>query len=128
MRKKVYGQSQMASCPFCGEDARSKNEQGVPVCRHHVRTQLPDLKCVCGSWLDIKESKYGVFYLCMNCGPVSQRKMLETNQEKILEAKSAPPRPPEREVRKEKGEMPLDRIRRKIREGEPLTVEELELL
>jgi len=77
-RKKVYGESGRTICPFCGADATTKNPQGLPVCRHHTRDEI-NLKCACGEWLDIKESKYGTFFLCMRCGPVSYKRGLEMN-------------------------------------------------
>jgi len=76
--RKVYGQSQELLCPFCGERATVKNEQGLPTCTHHRHKEM-NLKCVCGSWLDIKESKYGTFFVCMECGPVSWKKAWEIN-------------------------------------------------
>lgn len=76
--RKVYGQSQEVNCPFCGGSATSKNEQGLPVCRNHTKAEI-NLKCVCGEYLDVKESKYGTFFLCMNCGSVSAKKAFEIN-------------------------------------------------
>ena len=55
------------------------SEQNVPCCSKHKKSVLPDMKCACGSWLDLKESKYGPFWLCLKCGPVSWRKGLEVN-------------------------------------------------
>lgn len=78
MKRRVYGQSQKLICPFCGNLATAKNEQGLPVCRHHAKNEL-NLKCVCGDWLDVREGKYGTFFLCINCGPVSYSKGLESN-------------------------------------------------
>ena len=125
---KVYGQSSTATCPFCGDGALSKNEQGIPVCKHHTNRLLPELKCVCGSWLDQRESKFGVFFTCISCGPVSFTKMMETNGERIRAAATAPRvREPERRSYSD-GKLPIDRIREKVRRGEPLTLEELDLL
>lgn len=77
--KKVYGQSKNPTCLFCKKLATTKNKQKVPVCAKHKDAWLNDFKCVCGQYLDIKESKYGMFFLCMNCGPVSLAKALEFN-------------------------------------------------
>lgn len=77
--RKVYGQSKTNVCPFCGKQAFSKNGQGVPVCKNHVKEELDDLRCICGSWLDIRESKYGVFFTCINCGSINFNKGLEMN-------------------------------------------------
>lgn len=76
--KKVYGQSQQLQCPFCGGQATVKSEQGLPVCHRHTKLEI-NLKCACGDWLDVKEGKYGTFYLCMKCGPISPKKMFEIN-------------------------------------------------
>jgi len=77
--RKTYGVSKTNTCPFCGRPAYNKNSQGVPVCKDHIKEQLNDLRCVCGSWLDIKEGKYGVFFTCMNCGAINLKKGLEMN-------------------------------------------------
>lgn len=76
--RKVYGQSQELQCPFCGGRATAKNGQGLPVCHRHTKDEI-NLRCVCGEWLDVRESKYGTFFTCMHCGPVSYRKGLEAN-------------------------------------------------
>jgi hypothetical protein len=39
------------------------------------------MKCACGSWLDMKQGKYGVFYVCLHCGPINMRKALDMNTE-----------------------------------------------
>ena len=78
MRKKVYGQSRDTPCLFCGGKATTKNTQLVPVCRHHRQNETT-LRCSCGEYLDVKESKYGTFFLCFHCGPVSYNKGLEMN-------------------------------------------------
>lgn len=74
MSRKVYGSYQQAQCPFCGKVALAKNEQGVPVCNTHKKSMLQDMKCVCGSWLDVRPGKYGAFALCERCGPMSLNK------------------------------------------------------
>ena len=76
---KRYGQSQIAKCPFCGEMATLSNPQKVPVCIKHKNSELNAMKCACGSYLDMKHSKYGPFFVCINCGPINMRKALETN-------------------------------------------------
>lgn len=75
---KTYGKSREASCTFCGSCATTKNAQGLPVCRHHTKDEI-NLKCACGDYLDVKESKYGTFFLCFRCGPISWSKGLELN-------------------------------------------------
>ncbi len=76
---KRYGQSKVNKCPFCGRDAFSQNSQKIPVCKDHKDTMMKDMKCACGSWLDMREGKFGVFYTCLNCGPVNMNKALEVN-------------------------------------------------
>lgn len=76
--RKIYGQSQELNCPFCGGRATAKNSQGLPVCHRHTKSEL-NLKCVCGEWLDVREGKYGTFFTCLRCGPVSYKRGLEVN-------------------------------------------------
>jgi len=79
MRKKVYGQSQTKACPFCGKLATTKNSQGVETCIDHKSKSMDGMVCSCGSVLQPKEGKYGAFFLCFNCGPISMKKALEMN-------------------------------------------------
>jgi hypothetical protein len=88
-RKKVYGQSKVEKCPFCGKTATTENLQGVPTCISHKSEELVDFKCMCGEWLEMKKSKWGPFFLCMHCGPISYKKGMEVN-EHLLEQKRAP--------------------------------------
>ena len=80
MRRKQYGHSKTASCPFCGKAAYAKNKDGVPVCADHKRASLGEMTCVCGEWLEQKKSKWGVFFVCRNCGPVNMQKALSVNE------------------------------------------------
>ena len=66
-------------CPFCGARAYAKNKDGVPVCADHKHASLGELKCVCGSFLEQKTSKWGAFFVCDNCGPVNMKKALSVN-------------------------------------------------
>ncbi len=77
--KKIYGQSQTNLCPWCGSNATAKTGQGVPCCRNHTKAELPDIKCVCGDWLDVAEGKYGAYFRCLTCGNKSFNKGLEMN-------------------------------------------------
>lgn len=77
--RKSYGQSKIATCPFCGKNALSKNKEGIPVCIDHKTETLPDLKCICGEYLDLRFSKFGPFFTCMNCGTVSFAKAMDMN-------------------------------------------------
>ncbi len=76
--RKIYGQSQELLCPFCGKQCIAKNGQGLPTCREHTGKEI-NLKCMCGKWLDIRESKFGTFFTCMDCGPVSWKRAWEIN-------------------------------------------------
>ena len=76
---KRYGESKVNKCPFCDNAAYSQNKQKVPVCKEHKNKELTELRCACGSWLDRKQGKYGVFFACINCGTVNMRKALEMN-------------------------------------------------
>ena len=132
---KTYGMSSVAPCPFCGGQAFAKNDQGVPCCTKHKHLKMPDLKCVCGSWLDQRESKFGVFFTCMKCGAVSFSKMISVNADRIRAALAGTEK-----VQAEKnkpassggsymtGGTFKDKVRQKLARGEPLTPDELEYL
>jgi hypothetical protein len=76
--KKVYGASKTEKCPFCDRPAFNVNKQGIPVCQNH-KDQSIDFRCICGEWLELKKSKWGVFFICANCGTISMHKALEMN-------------------------------------------------
>ena len=75
--RKVYGSYQVPKCAFCGLQAIVKNKQNIPVCQKHKNENISTIKCVCGSYLQLKEGKYGTFFLCDNCGPMSLAKGLK---------------------------------------------------
>lgn len=108
-RKKVYGQSKVDKCPFCGKTATTENEQGVPTCVSHKADSLPEYKCVCGEWLEMKKSKWGPFFLCMHCGPISYKKAMEVNdhlleQKRAISVKVQEKKPEEKKVEAKKPE------------------------
>ncbi|MFP4403692.1 MAG: hypothetical protein ACLFPJ_05045, partial [Candidatus Woesearchaeota archaeon] len=72
-----YGQSKTETCVFCSKNATTQNLQGFAVCKEHKSKQMEDKKCVCGEYLDLKKGKYGMFYICINCGPMSLSKVDE---------------------------------------------------
>ena len=76
---KRYGQSRIDKCPFCQKQATAMNKQGIPVCLQHKGEHLDDLKCICGSTLDILNGKFGVFFSCIKCGNMNMKKVLEFN-------------------------------------------------
>lgn len=77
---KQYGKSQINECPFCGKQVVVKNDQGIPVCKEHKDKKLKNLKCACGEWLDIKQGKWGPYFVCINCGNISFKKGVNINQ------------------------------------------------
>ncbi len=77
--RKRYGESRVDSCPFCGRQGVVKNSQGVPVCSAHRDDVLSDLKCACGSYVDVKSGKWGAYASCFKCGNVNLGKVLEVN-------------------------------------------------
>ena len=79
---KKYGQSKVDRCPFCGKQATSMNSQDVPVCSGHKEEVLDDLKCVCGSTLEMLHGKFGAFFKCISCGSMNLKKVLEFNEVK----------------------------------------------
>lgn len=78
MRRKVYGQSRIEHCVFCGRRALKLNRQGLPCCGDHQARQM-DPRCACGRLLEIRKSKWGPYFFCMSCGCISLRKGLEIN-------------------------------------------------
>jgi hypothetical protein len=82
--RKVYGKSKDNECLFCGAVAFVKNDQQAPTCLAHKQERIGDMKCLCGSWLDIRESKWGVFFTCMSCGVLSLRKVKEIHPEAFI--------------------------------------------
>jgi hypothetical protein len=95
--KKIYGESRRDICPFCGQLAVTENPQGVPVCVAHKKEELNDLKCACGSWLDVRKGKFGAYFSCMNCGNINFRRGLEMN-DKIRKQDDAKVKKPVREI------------------------------
>ncbi|MBS3113625.1 hypothetical protein J4448_00840 [Candidatus Woesearchaeota archaeon] len=76
---KIYGQSRIDKCPFCDKQATVMSKQDVPVCLSHKEEKLDDLKCVCGSSLEMLHGKFGVFFSCIKCGNMNLNKVLEFN-------------------------------------------------
>jgi hypothetical protein len=72
-----YGETQTTTCVICQRPATMKNQQGLPSCIHHRTLSLSDLRCVCGKDLEVREGKFGTFFLCLVCGPQSIRRILE---------------------------------------------------
>ena len=78
-KKKVYGSSREDSCPFCGKRALTENSQGVIVCEEHKNTTIDNMKCVCGETLDMARGKWGPFFVCVKCGNLNFKRVLEMN-------------------------------------------------
>lgn len=76
---KKYGQSKIDNCPFCDKVSFTRNPQGIPVCKEHQSKSMPNLKCLCGEYLDLKFGKYGPFYSCIKCGTMNISKALDMN-------------------------------------------------
>jgi len=76
---KKYGQSRIDKCPFCQKQATAISRQKIPVCAAHKEEMLDDLKCICGSSLEMLHGKFGVFFSCIKCGNMNLRKVLEFN-------------------------------------------------
>lgn len=132
MPRKVYGQSQTALCPFCRSIAMSKNPQNVPTCTKHNQVRIPEVKCICGRWLDMRESKFGVFFTCGSCGPVSFAKMLQVNGDMLFKTPTQPKvYERERPILRTNGPSDLSkalRVQAKVEKGQVLTPDELEYL
>lgn len=78
-KKKVYGDSKVPECPFCGRQSTTRNWQNVPTCKDHKEMELPAMRCVCGEYLDLRVGKFGPYFNCMKCGNVNFKKGLEIN-------------------------------------------------
>lgn len=75
--RKVYGQSKISTCPFCGKIATRKTETGLEVCPLHTKEQLQEIKCTCGSWLEQRAGKFGPYFNCLRCGNINFNKAME---------------------------------------------------
>lgn len=80
---KRYENTQLAGCPFCDKQAITKNKQKVPVCVKHKEKVIDGWKCVCGSFLDILEGKWGPYCRCPKCGNMNFKKGLELNKDTV---------------------------------------------
>ena len=87
---KRYGESKIEPCPFCGKQAIVRNRQKIPVCNDHRDAVLDDLKCACGSYLETKVGKFGLYFSCPKCGNVNPKRALEMNPPKSRIAQNAP--------------------------------------
>ena len=77
---KKYGHGKIDRCPFCQKQATAMNLQNIPVCNLHKNESIDDVKCACGTALDMMHGKYGVFFSCVKCGNMNLRKVLELNK------------------------------------------------
>lgn len=77
--KKVYGEYKTDTCPFCEKQALFTNKAGIAVCKDHVQTEQPPLKCMCGAYVDIIKGKYGNYAQCLRCGNIPLKKILAYN-------------------------------------------------
>lgn len=75
--KKRYGASKIVTCPFCGKRATQENEQGVEVCPQHTKSKLQEIRCICKSWLEQRQGKFGAYFNCINCGNINFSKAME---------------------------------------------------
>jgi len=74
---KKYGSSKTTPCPFCQRIATLINQQGMEVCRLHAQETLPEIKCICGSWLELCSGKFGPYFNCLKCGNINFKKGME---------------------------------------------------
>lgn len=66
----------MEKCIICDKPATKYNVQALPVCKQHEPYEMMNMKCpFCKSYVDAKKGKYGTFFLCTACGPISRSKM-----------------------------------------------------
>jgi hypothetical protein len=86
---KRYGESKLEQCPFCGKQATVRNKQKIPVCQAHRNSVLDDLKCACGSYLETKVGKFGLYFSCPKCGNITSKRVLEMNPPAARSASAA---------------------------------------
>ena len=75
--KKKYGEYKRLICSFCERAATQKNEQELDVCYKHTNKFLEEIKCTCGNWLELKVSKFGPYFNCIDCGNINFKKGME---------------------------------------------------
>ena len=75
--KKTYGESKVPYCAFCGKIATLKSDSGIVVCSLHRQSQLQEIKCTCGSWLEQRSGKFGAYFNCSKCGNINFKKGME---------------------------------------------------
>ncbi len=75
--RKIYGSYKIECCPFCDKQGTTKNAQGVPVCIEHKDKLLPEKKCSCGEYLEIRSGKWGPYFYCINCGNINFKKGMD---------------------------------------------------
>jgi len=102
---KRYGEAKIDKCPFCGAQAFSRNAEGVPVCRTHKQEALAEFKCACGSYLERRQGKWGVYFNCMKCGNMNMRKAMELNPTRAVQKNKTAPRENTSDVGRERVEM-----------------------
>ena len=106
--KKSYGNYKTNYCPFCDRIATHKNNLGLETCQVHLKDSLPEIKCLCGSWLEQKSGKFGHYFNCQNCGNINLRKGLEfkevTSEKIVTETKKSIP---DKIILKEKKEITI---------------------
>lgn len=78
---KRYGEYKIERCPFCKKQATTTNAEGMPVCYEHKNENIPELKCACGSTLEMRTGKYGIFFSCIKCGIIRKNRVFEMNDD-----------------------------------------------
>ncbi len=77
-------------CLFCKQPATTFNEQKIPVCGRHKERTLENLKCICKSYLDLLQGKFGPFFKCFNCGTMNLKKAVEINPSALAQNAALP--------------------------------------
>lgn len=78
--KKQYGNYKVLTCSFCARTATQQTEQGVEVCHKHTHETVDEIKCTCGSWLELRSGKFGPYFNCINCGNLNYQKGMEIKE------------------------------------------------
>lgn len=91
--RKVYGQSKVSYCSFCGKLATQKSETGLEVCSQHKASKLEEIKCTCGKWLEQRDGKFGPYFNCVSCGNFNYNKAMgikAITQNQVVKKKETP--------------------------------------
>ena len=60
------------------------------MCETHASEVFPEVKCDCGSYLDLKDGKFGAYFSCINCGNKNFSRVLESLRDRGIDLIAKP--------------------------------------